>query len=72
MFIILSGDAINEMCSKEIKDSGDSITNQKSGLKIAILNLLKMNGKYLIGYYLIKNDERRSKQVTDFLQVIFS
>ena len=74
--IIILGEAINEVCEKpetvdtEVADSNESLTDQKSGLKISILNLLKHNAKYLIGYFLMKNQDDNSKKVTDFLQVL--
>ena len=74
--IIILGEAINEICEKpetvdtEVADSNESLTGQKSGLKISILNLLKHNAKYLIGYFLMKNQDDNSKRVTDFLQVL--
>lgn len=66
-FIFVLGQAIDELCRKE--DDTKSLTGQKSGLKIAILNLIKVNGKYLVGFFLTKNQEVDSKRVTDFLQV---
>ena len=50
--------------------SGSSITGQKSGLKISILTLLKLSGKFLIGYFLIKKLDARSKQVLKFFDVL--
>lgn len=69
VIFLLSGDAIATLCRKGDK-SDQTITDQKSGLKITILNLLKINEKYLIGYFLMKNEEEKSKKVSDFLQVI--
>ena len=43
-----------------------NVINQKSGLKISILNLLKINGKHLIGFYLMNNQEHK---LQSFLQV---
>lgn len=48
-----------------------SLTDQKAGLKISILNLKKVNGKYLVGFFLTKNQETQSKRVIDFIQVLF-
>ena len=49
---------------------GASITDQKSGLKIYILNLLKKTAHLLMGYFLIKNEDIRSQRVSDFLTVL--
>ena len=74
--IIILGEEINKICERsetvdtEVADSNESLIGQKSGLKISILNLLKHNAKYLIGYFLMKNQEDNSKRVTDFLQVL--
>ena len=57
------------MCDKEDGVDVTNVTNQKSGLKISILNLLKINGKYLIGFYLMNNEEQKSQRVQGFLQV---
>ena len=71
--IIILGEAINEICEKpetvdtEVADLNESLTGQKSGLKISILNLLKHNAKYLIGYFLMKNQDDNSKRVTNFI-----
>ena len=43
---------------------------RKVELKISILNLLKLNAKYLIGHFLVSNSDIRSKRVVDFLQVL--
>lgn len=66
--VTILGKAINELCEKE--NSSDTITNQKSGLKINILNLLKLTSKFLIGYYLLKKEDTKKEKVTDFLQVL--
>ena len=72
--ISIWGRAINSLCEKA--DDNDnasrhiSITDQKSGLKISILNLLKLNSKFLIGHFLVTNSDGRSKRVVDFLQVL--
>ena len=47
-----------------------SITDQKWGPKVNKLNLLKLTAKFVVGHFLIKKDEARSKQVTDFMQVL--
>ena len=79
--IYILGQAINQITDPddEAEDeaeyaigmsSGSSVTGQKSGLKISILNLLKLSGKFLIGHFLIKNLDARSKQVLKFFDVL--
>lgn len=45
-----------------------SITDQKSGFKVNILNLLKLTAKFVVGNFIVKISEVKSKQVTDFIQ----
>ena len=71
--ITVLGRAINQLCEKST--DGDvatavTVTDQKSGLKINILNLLKLTAKLLIGHFLIQNLDARSKMVVDFVQVL--
>ena len=71
--ITVLGRAINQLCEKST--DGDvatavTVTGQKSGLKINILNLLKLTAKLLIGHFLIQNLDARSKMVVDFVQVL--
>lgn len=72
--ILNLGEAIIEICEKpetvdtEVADSNESLTGQKLGLKISILNLLKYNAKYLIGCFPMKNQGNSSKSVNDLLQ----
>ena len=47
-----------------------SVTDQKSGLKVSILHLLRATGKLLIGYFLMQKLDARSQQVVEFLQVL--
>ena len=47
-----------------------SITDQLSGLKVNILNLLKRPAKFVVGNFIVKNSEVKSKQVTDFIQAL--
>jgi len=67
-------EAINNLTDKptEPATSGNaaSITDQKSGLKITIFNLIKFTSKFLIGYFLVKNQGNQSKKVVDFLSVL--
>lgn len=62
--------AIDTLCEKEKGETCSGVTDQKSSLKIAVLNLLKLVSKYLIGHFLVKNLDEHSKCVTDFLQVL--
>ena len=66
--ITILGQAINKLCEKPEDNTG--ITAQKSASKVAILNLLKLCAKYLIGHFLGKNLDVNAKHVTDFLQVL--
>ena len=72
--ITVLGRAINQLC--EMSTDGDNmpttvtVTGQKSGLKVNILNLLKLTAKLLIGHFLIQNLDARSKMVVDFVQVL--
>ena len=69
--IQILGESISNMTELPIEGSDDfSVSSQKSGLKISILNLLKLSSKYLIGFYLMKNMDDKSKRVTDFVQVL--
>ena len=69
--ILLLGKAINQILEKHNKESDNlSITGQKSGRKISILNLLKLTAKFLIGYFFAKNEDSRSQRVVDFLKVL--
>ena len=64
-------DRLSEKSNDDDKETAElSITGQKSGLKISILNLLKLTAKFLIGHFLIKNQDERSKAVVDFIQVL--
>jgi len=69
--ITLLGTTINKLCETDnIQEGCDaSITSQKSGLKVNILNLLKLSAKFLTGHFLVKNEEIRSTNVTNFIQV---
>ena len=46
---------------------GGSIIGKKSGLKINILNLLKLAAKYVIGYHLMINMNDKSESAVNFL-----
>lgn len=68
--ITILGEAINDICKKEdLSSEVASITNQKSSLKISILNLLKLNTKFLLGHFLMTNKDDKAKRVEMFLQV---
>ena len=45
-------------------------TDQKSGLKLSILNLLKLTGDQLVGYFPVELQYNRSKKVVEFLKVL--
>ena len=50
--ITVLGKTIDEMCEHEsLKPNSTSISNQKSGLKISLLNLLKLTGQMFIGNF---------------------
>ena len=70
--MLILGRAINTLCEKdEIQDNDVyGLLSEKSGLKIAILNLLKLVAKYLTGYYLMKRKDDSAQQVVDFLKVL--
>ena len=51
---------------------GTSITDQKTGLKVYVLNLLKRKAHLLMGYFLMKNENIRSQRVSHFLTVLRS
>ena len=59
--ILILGQAINLISERNEKDVNHiSITGQKSGLKISILNLIKLSAKFLIGHFLMENLETNS------------
>ena len=66
-------ETINTLTDKPSNDNegkSASLTDQKSGLKITIFNLIKLTAKYLIGHYLVLNEDDKSKRIVDFLQVL--
>ena len=72
--VFILSEAVEQICIKVSDpndvDHGDSVTTQKSGLKLSILNLLKLVSKYLVGYFLVQNEDKRSTRVADFMQVL--
>ena len=65
------GSAVNSLAEKPSEEVNNfSVTGQKSGLKIGILNLLKRAAKFMIAYFLVKNLDVRSERVVEFLQVL--
>ena len=72
--IAVLGDAINNLTKSteenEFDEMVSSVIGQTSGLKINILNLLKLTAKFMIGYYLMTKMDDKSKSVVDFLQVV--
>ena len=63
---------MNTLSQKSLSESTGlshiSILDQKSSLKISILN--KLTAKFLIGHFLIKNLDKKSKEVVELLQVL--
>ena len=73
--VYILAEAINQLCDKpdiadDIDSSSNSITNQKSGLKVSIFNMLKLSGKFLIGHFLILNQDEKSQKVVQFLEIL--
>ena len=72
--ITILGRAIDKICEKSNDDDDDenhtSIINQKSGLKINIFNVLKLASQFMIGYYLVENQDEKSNTVVQFLRVL--
>ena len=72
--VYILANAINQLCDKPdfdgIDGSIESITNQKSGLKVSIFNTLKLSGKFLIGHYLVLNEDEKSKKIVQFLEIL--
>ena len=66
------GKAINDICERnEDNNDDDSIlSHDKNGLKIYIYNTLKLAGKYLIGYYLMKRQDTSADETVNFLKVL--
>ena len=64
--------AVSAVTEKKKTDEvpGASITDQKSELKVYILNLLKRIAHLLMGYFLMKNEDIRLQRVSDFLTVL--
>ena len=60
-------EAINKLCKQEVSEN--SVSDQKSGLKISLLNLIKLTGQMLIGHFLVLQKDSRSEKVVDFLKV---
>ena len=59
--IEILGPAVNTLIDRSSEDVHVSVTGQKSGLKVSILNLLKCTVKFLIGYFLMQNSDARSQ-----------
>ena len=69
--MLILGRTIDTLCEKPDSDLGPmSISGQKSGLKISILNLLKLTGQILIGHFLVECDDEWSKRIVEFLKVL--
>ena len=72
--ITILGQAVNEISEKSVADDvqNNLISNQKSGLKVSILNLLKITANFLMGYFLVNGMDEREKEVVGFLKVLKS
>ena len=72
--ITILGQAVSELCEKSMQEDidGTSILDQKSGLKVSILNLLKLTANFLMGYFLVKCMDQEEKRVSEFLKVLKS
>ena len=69
--ILILGRTIDKICEKPDSElSSHSVSNQKSGLKIGILNLLKKTGHMLISHFLMECEDLKSNRVTEFLKVL--
>ena len=58
--------AIEQFAEKE-GEASDNVVNQKSSLKLSILNMIDLTAKFLTGHYLITNNNSRSDYVVMFL-----
>ena len=68
--VLILGRAIDEHCEKEDEGNGcTSVTKQKSGAKVGLLNLFKNTGNMLIGHFLVESQDQRSNRVVEFLKV---
>ena len=69
--ITILGKAINDICERNEENNDDSLLSQdKNGLKINIYNTLRLSGKYLVGYYLMKRQDKSADEVVNFLNVL--
>ena len=69
--ITILGQAVEDICEKEEHtEDGVSLSDQKSGLKVSILNFLKLSSKFLIGHFLVKNCDGEAENVRRFLEVL--
>ena len=69
--MLVLGRAINKLCEQPDPELNRmTISGQKSGLKISILNLLKLTGQILIGHFLVQCDDIRSNRIVEFLKVL--
>ena len=69
--ILILGRTIDNICEKPDSElTSHSVSNQKSGLKIGILNLLKKTGHMLISHFLMECEDLKSNRVTEFLKVL--
>ena len=69
--IFILNDAINDLCEKPNEETiQNSTSNQKSGLKVNILNSLKLCAQIIIGHFTVKNENERVSRINEFLNVL--
>lgn len=69
--ILILGRTIDKICEKPDSElTSYLVSNQKSGLQIGILNLLKKTGHMLISHFLVECEDLKSDRVTEFLKVL--
>ena len=69
--VFVLNEAINLLCKKPVEETiQESISNQKSGLKLSIFNLLKLSGQMIMGHFTVTSEDERNKKVSQFLQAL--
>ena len=64
--ILILGKTIDKICEKPDSElTSYSVSNQKIGLKIGILNLLKKTGHMLISHFLVECEDLKSNRVSE-------
>ena len=64
--MLILAKTINDICERKESEDASILSNDKNGLKIFILNTLKLAGRYLIGYYLMKRQDASADEVVNF------